>query len=207
MLKHLTALFILLALLAACTSSDPSPAAGPAATARPALLPTGSSAAISTPAASPTPAVAAATPLAATAEPAPTATLAPSPPLTPTPDELAAYAAAMRPGFAGDIAANAGLPRYHLRMWIDPPEGVLTGTELIEFTNRTGATLDNVALRLYPNFPRDVLGKGGDVRMDVTGAAVAGRAVEARYAAQRTAVVLPLASPLQPGQSATLALT
>lgn len=113
----------------------------------------------------------------------------------------------MRPGFEGDVAAFAGLPRYHLRLWADPPRGILTGTEQIAFTNRAAAPLAEIALRLYPNFPRDVFGRGGDPRMEVTGAAVAGQPVEARYAAQRTAVLLPLARPLAPGDATTIAVT
>jgi hypothetical protein len=101
----------------------------------------------------------------------------------------------MRPMFAGDIAANTQLPRYHLRMWIDPAVGVITGTGQISFSNQSGAPLGDVALRLYPNFPRDVFGDGGDVRMDVTGATVAGQPVEIHYAAQDTAVLLPFARP------------
>jgi aminopeptidase N len=126
---------------------------------------------------------------------------------TPLADDLAGYAAAMRRGFEGDITANAGLPRYSLSMSINPSEGVLTGAERIVFPNRTGAPLVDLALRLYPNFPRDALGKGGDVRMDVTGAAVDGRPVAIADAARHTAVLLPLAPPLPPEQSATLALT
>ena len=51
----------------------------------------------------------------------------------------AAFAAAMRPAFAGDIARNQGMPRYDLQLWIAPASGVLTGTEQIRYTNRTGA--------------------------------------------------------------------
>jgi aminopeptidase N len=120
---------------------------------------------------------------------------------------LADSGPAMRPAFVGDIATNAGLPRYDLKLWIDPAEGVLTGTEQILFPNRTGAPLDQVALRLYPNFPRDVFGKGGDVRMDVTDASIDGQPAEIRYAAQRTAVLLPFAQPLGHERSATLVVS
>src|SRR4051812_16741952 len=67
--------------------------------------------------------------------------------------------------------------------------------------------LTDLALRLYPNFPRDVFGKGGDVRMDVTGASIDGLASTFDYAAQRTAVVLPFETALAPGQSATVAIS
>lgn len=193
----------LLVLLTACDAGSPTPSAAPRIlTAGPAPAPT----------ASPPPRIAAETSAPpqrsspdATATPPPTS--APLPTLTPSPDPLTDFAAAMRPMFAGDIAANTQLPRYHLRMWIDPAVGVITGTGQISFSNQSGAPLGDVALRLYPNFPRDVFGDGGDVRMDVTGATVAGQPVEIHYAAQDTAVLLPFARPLDPGRSTTLAIT
>jgi aminopeptidase N len=139
--------------------------------------------------------------------PAPTATASLIPPPTSTPDVNTDFARAMRPAFVGDVAANDGLPRYNLWMWIATNEGVLTGTEQIVFPNRTGAPLNDVALRLYPNFPPDVFGKGGDVRMDVTGVAVEGQPVEIRYTAQRTAVLLSFPQPLNSNHSTTLAIT
>jgi aminopeptidase N len=113
----------------------------------------------------------------------------------------------MRRGFAGDIAANPALPVYHLNIRIDPAAGTLSGSERIDFPNRTGMPLDDVALRLYPNFPRDVFGKGGDVRMDVTSAAINGQTVSFEYAAQRTAVLLPFVPALAPGQTTTVAIS
>lgn len=119
----------------------------------------------------------------------------------------AAFAAAMRPAFAGDIARNQGMPRYDLQLWIAPASGVLTGTEQIRYTNRTGAPLNDIALRLYPNFPTDVFGKGGDVRMDVSDVTAGGQAIAPRLVAQDTAVLLDLPQPLGPGASTTLALS
>jgi aminopeptidase N len=135
----------------------------------------------------------------------PTPTIAAPP--TPTPDPLDAFAADLRPAFVADLAANRDLPRYWLRLWLNPAERTMTGTVEIRFPNTTGESLDDVALRLYPNFPRDLFGKGGDVRMDVTGAAVDGQPVVARYTAERTAVLLPLPRPLAPGSVAQLALS
>jgi hypothetical protein len=113
----------------------------------------------------------------------------------------------MRPLFEGDIAAAAGRPRYYLKLRINPTDGTLSGSERIMFSNGTSEALNDVVLRLYPNFPRDVFGKGGDVRMDVIGASVAGQASMFDYTAQRTAVVLPLEAPLAPGQSSTVVIS
>lgn len=112
----------------------------------------------------------------------------------------------MRVGFAGDLAASRDLPRYDLRMWIDPAAGVLTGTEQIVLTNLGDRPLADVALRLYPNFPTDVFGKGGDVRMQITSAAIDGQPAEPRLAAQATAALLTLAQPLAPGRATTLTI-
>lgn len=126
---------------------------------------------------------------------------------TPMPDMNADFVRTMRPTFADDVAANHNLPHYNLSMWIATNKGILTGTEQIIFPNQTGAPLNDVALRLYPNFPRDVFGKGGDVQMDVTDATVEGQPVEIRYTAQRTAVLLSFPQPLDSGDSTTLAIT
>lgn len=113
----------------------------------------------------------------------------------------------MRPGFEADVLAAADIPRYDLRMWIAPDDGVVTGTVRIEFRNQTQAPLTSVVLRLYPNFPRDLFGKGGDTRMDITGAAIAGQPVQGRYLAQQTAFELPLVPPSDPGQLTTVELS
>lgn len=146
--------------------------------------------------------------------PAPTTTPSPTPappsptpaPPSPTPDPLAEFIPAMRAGFAGDLAANRQLPRYNLRMWIDPATGVLTGTEQIVLTNLGDAPLPEVALRLYPNFPTDVFGKGGDVRMQLTAATIDGQPAEPQLVAQGTAALLKLPTPLAPGQASTIAV-
>lgn len=132
-------------------------------------------------------------------EPSPTAT-----PRDALPVALDEFIAAMRPAFASDIAAAVDLPRYTLRIRIDPDQRRLAGSVAILYPNRTGVQLEELALRLYPNFPRDVFGDGGDMRMDITGAAVDGLPVGAHYAAERTAVLLPLPRPLLPGESTTL---
>jgi hypothetical protein len=201
------AVLALFVFLAGCSPGDaarlatPSPARGSTIASAQILMHT------PTPGAqTPVPASATTTPSAIARAPL-TPTAQPAPPPTPTVDQGADFVRAMRPGFAGDVAGNASLPRYMLRMRIAPDQGRLDGAEQIVFPNRTGAPLADVALRLYPNFPRDVFGKGGDVRMDVSGAAVAGQPIEARYAAQRTAVILPLPRPLDPGGAITLAIT
>jgi hypothetical protein len=202
---RLLAWLCLPALLAACVlegleaAAPTPPATAPAETA---TVPTAAGIPTQQPVALPT-ASATHTPPSPTQMPAATPTPAPSP----TPPATAPAEAALRPAFAGDIAASADLPHYRLRFWLEPAAGILTGTALIEASNHTGALLADMALRLYPNFPRDVLGKGGDTRMQIAGATVNGRPVAVEDAAQQTAIVLPLVPELAPGARATLAVT
>lgn len=149
--------------------------------------------------ASPSPAFQTAT---ATASPLPTAT--PSSAASPLPDPLAVFTAALRPAFVGDIAAQQDLPRYRLQLWISPAEQILTGTEQIDLRNMTAVALADIALRLYPNFPRDLFGKGGDVRMTVTSVSAEQQRAQFNYAAQDTAVLVPLPQSLAPGARTTL---
>lgn len=197
---------VLLALLVACSpdisasrvpSSVPPTPTGAQREATPMRPPTAS--------ALPAPAKATAVPATALPSSAPTATAIPT--STPAALSTAQFAAAMRQGFESDINANPDLPRYDLDLQIDPAGGMLSGSARIEFSNRTDMALADIALRLYPNFPQDVFGKGGDVRMDVTSVAVAGQPATFEYAAQRTAVLLPFAPALAPGQATTLVIS
>ena len=187
--RRLAAL-VLLALLAGCQA--------PASLAEPTSLP--SATILNTPTPLPT---AAPSPV-PTSAPSPTPKPSPTPEPSPTPDPLAEFVPAMRAGLAADLAANRDLPRYELRMWVDPATSVLTGTEQIVLTNRGDAPLPDVALRLYPNFPTDVFGKGGDVQLEITGAAIDGLPAEPKLLAQDTAALLTLPEPLAPGQAATI---
>ncbi len=108
------------------------------------------------------------------------------------------HSGAMRTGFEGDMASHFQMPNYSMRIHIDPLNRVLTGTEQIDFTNSTGATLDTIVLRLYPNFPKDDLGKGGNTHIQVQSITVDGHPLEVTYAAKNTAVLITLPQPLEP---------
>lgn len=117
-----------------------------------------------------------------------------------------AYAAAMRPAFAADVA-RPQLPRYHVRLAVDPAAGRLSGELELLFWNTTGAALPDVVLRLYQNFPQDVFGDGGDGAAALSDARVDGKPVEPRYQAGHTAVRLALARPIEPGAAAQISLS
>lgn len=147
------------------------------------------------------------TPTLPPATPTPILTALPTILPTPTPDPAAPFALAMRDAFASDIASQASLPRYALKLWIYPASGFLTGTVQLDLRNTTDGALDDVVLRLYPNFPTDLFGKGGNARMDILQADVAGQAVAVAYEAEDTAVRLPLPQLLLPGKTTALHLT
>lgn len=189
-MRHASLLSILLivTLLAGCSLPAGMGAAPALPTAPPAVaLPTAAPRIATTPVVPPTAVLPTAVP--------PTAV-----PVPPQPN----YAAAMRAPFVGDIAALPNLPRYTMRLRVDPDAQTITGTVQLVYTNTTGVPLDSIALRLYPNFPQDLFGSGGDTRMDITAVAVQGQPVAFQYAAQDTAVLLPLLAPLAPQQGTQL---
>jgi hypothetical protein len=119
--------------------------------------------------------------------------------------QVADYGAAMRPGFAAD-AKRTDLPQYDLDLTVDPKGRRLNGTMQLSFPNTTGITLRDVVLRLYPQFPPDIFGDGGDITMEVSEIVVGGVPTKAAYEARRTALRLPLPAPIAPNEVVSLSL-
>lgn len=115
------------------------------------------------------------------------------------------YAAAMRSGFADD-ARRADLPQYDLDLTVNPGARRLSGSMRLSVPNTTGGELRDVVLRLYPQFPADVFGDGGDVTMEVSNIVVQGVPTEASYEARRTVLRLALPAPVANGATITLSL-
>ncbi len=129
-------------------------------------------------------------------------TLPPAPPLS-------AFAAALRPTFAGDVNGQTDRSMYQIALWLDPASGYLWGHERVSFTNHGSDSLRRVVLRLYPNFPgtfdeRDT--PTGFGRLQVGAARVGDAAAEVGYLAGNTAVAIPLAQALAPGARQTVDL-
>lgn len=116
------------------------------------------------------------------------------------------YAAAMRPAFAAE-ANRPDLPHYDLDLTVDPRAQRLTGHMRLTFRNTTGTTLNDIVLRLYPQFPRDIFGDGGNTKMDVSNTIVQSVATTGTYEAQRTVLRLPLAKPVAAHESVALSLS
>lgn len=153
-----------------------------------------------------------------TATPAPSAapgrTPAPTPEPTATPTVLitaqrslsADQAHALKPEAAAE-ADLPGLPYYTMAISADPAAGTFSGSQMITYTNTTGATLSDLLLRSYVNYPPDIMGDGGDTEMNVTGASLAGQPLVVRREAQRTAFRITLPAALQPQAQITLETT
>jgi aminopeptidase N len=104
-------------------------------------------------------------------------------------------------------ATRSEAPRYELAIDVDTTSGRLTGQMALDYTNRTGTTLKDIVLRLYPNYPKDIFGDGGDVRMDVQNVRVDGTTVKVALEAGATAVRLPLPRSLAPGATTRVELS
>ena len=115
-------------------------------------------------------------------------------------DELAPYRPAMQPAAQGQLAALGPVPRYDIRVRIDPIERRLTGWERVRVPHRGQDELDELYFRLYPNLPQ----YSGSMGID--GVAVNGQSIPFSYAAQNTAIHIPLPEPLPPGGTAAVEL-
>jgi hypothetical protein len=163
------------------------------------------------PASTVTPAMASATPTEAapaTRTPVPPATAAltrtpvPTTRPAPTPDwaDLSPYRQAMRPAFAGDVDRLAGVTRYWIDVYADPDDLTLRGTEQVHYTNHEDEPLGEIVFRLLPNTP------GYGATMAVETIVMDGAAIEPRLSLGGSAVTVPLAEPLAPGESVELTL-
>jgi len=130
----------------------------------------------------------------------------PTPHQSPTiPSSPINYGAAMRRGLAHE-AQPGTLPQYDLQLTIDPQKRRLSGRMTLTFRNTTGVGLNDVVLRLYPQFPPDIFGDGGDVTMTVSDIVVQGAPTTGSYEAQRTVLRLALPKPLAPNDTLNLSL-
>ena len=117
-------------------------------------------------------------------------------------DDVDKFRAAMRPAFAGDIDAFASRNRYYIEATLTVENGVavIMGAERARYTNRSTDALTEIVFRLYPN----MTGLGG--RMKVYRAELNGIPVEPTLSERDTALIIPLNTPLQTGDSAEVML-
>ncbi len=138
------------------------------------------------------------------------------PPTTPTPipqettyelpaiawDDLSPFRAAMREGFEDDVAAFADANRYYIEaeLSFEGSVAIMRGAERVRYTNHSADELDAIVFRLYPNMTAS---GGSMVVYEVT---VAGQPVEPKFTERDTVLIVPLDTPLAPGEAVEMTL-
>lgn len=151
----------------------------------------------------------------ATATPTPIPTMTPTPTLTPTPvtpeppfptpvvdlTNRSIYNLALRPQFAGEVDAAPDAPHYFIQAMLIPDETpLITGIERVRYVNNLEIPLDEIYFRLYPNLPA----YEGSATIHRT--IVDSQLVTPTLEASNSALRIPLARPLQPGEVTDITL-
>jgi hypothetical protein len=123
----------------------------------------------------------------------PTPTPLPAP--TPVP-----YRAAMISEAQADVDGLVNPTRYSIDLVVDVENLILTGSEQLLYTNNETVDLGEVYLRLFPNTP----GYGG--AMEIDRVVVNGQEVQGIYELGDSALKIPLAEPLAPGEQLGITL-
>jgi len=96
------------------------------------------------------------------------------------------------------LVGLSGASVYRLDLTIADDLTLVTGAEQVRYTNRTGAALDRIEMRLYANL------LGG--RSDVSAVKVDGQPVTPAFGQSDSVMAFPLPSPLAPGGSVVLSV-
>ena len=133
-----------------------------------------------------------------TATPVPATSTPASSPLSTPWDDRSLFEAGLVSSSRPVLAALKGASVYHLEYRIDPDLIHVTGREEVRYTNQENAPLTDVRFRLFPNI------LGGELH--VPEVSIDGTPVTPTYSLSDSLLIVPLASPLQPGKSTTLAM-
>ncbi len=127
------------------------------------------------------------------ASPAPQATATPAPP--PAWQDVSTYRAAMVAGAADEVQQVEAPTLYHIEARLDLSQDTprIHAVQTTRYTNKTGAPLDAIYFRLFPNKPS----YGSELAFRTV--TVAGREAALDYQSERTAVGVSLAEPLPAG--------
>lgn len=121
----------------------------------------------------------------------------PAPEVLLTPwDDRSVFQNGLVPSEQGILQGLPGASVYHIDLTIEPGLTTLTGQEEIRYTNREAAPLDKIYLRLFPNL---MAGK-----ITVTDLKVNGQPADSSLEQQDSALAIPVAPPLAPGESLVL---
>lgn len=151
----------------------------------------------------------------ATPSPTPQPTSTPTPTLTPTPElpeppfptpvvdlkDRSIYALALREANTADIAAIPDAPHYFIQAMLIPDETpIVTGIERVRYTNQETEALNEIYFSLYPNLP------AYQGTSTVNRVIVDSQLVTPTLEYDDSALRIPLAEPLQPGEVADITL-
>ena len=113
-------------------------------------------------------------------------------------DDRSAFRAGLATSARTILDDSPGMSVYHLDLAVADDLGAVTGQEQVLYTNTEPQPLNEVQFRLFPN----LLGGGMTVNM----LQVDGKNVEPRYELGSSLMVVPLATPLQPGEQVVIGL-
>lgn len=133
---------------------------------------------------------------------APTPSAPPSAESTPDSFSTASvtFDAALRPQFRNDLNLVSNLTVYRMRWMFNDDLSELSGTSSVRFTNPSNKPLDVIYLRLFANYPNS------GAAIDLHKIQVNDRPVTRQLEVEGTALRVPLARSLAPGQSIELQL-
>jgi aminopeptidase N len=115
-------------------------------------------------------------------------------------DDVASYERAMLPAYTGDVEQFGAATHYLIDLRVDIAAKTFAGQERVRYTNQESVPLEQIVFRLLPNTP----GYGGS--MTVSSVTVNGTAIDTRLELSDSALYVPLAAPLQPGEQIELDL-
>ncbi len=109
------------------------------------------------------------------------------------------YRSGLIPSARDGVDLLATAPVYSLTVNIDPEAGLVTGSQLIRYTNNESIPLDEIFLHLFPNL------LGGSI--EVSNLQADGQKAEWLYEnSHASAMRVPLVAPLQPGTAVLLTM-
>lgn len=111
------------------------------------------------------------------------------------------YRTVLKPDFGDDVDLVPNAPHYFIEAMLIADEiPLITGIERVRYTNNTGVMLSEIYFRLYPNLPT----YGGT--LNVNRVLLDGQVISPTLQVENSALRIPLATPLAPGEVADLSL-
>lgn len=122
---------------------------------------------------------------------------------------LDSFDAALRLEFRADLERVPAPTIYRLKLRLNQNLSELGGEESITYTNRETENLDAIYFRLFANYPSGkdrVQASSGEDRLQVSSVKVDGAEIKPTFQVENTALRVPLARPLAPGNAINMQL-